>query len=132
MRMILFLLTLSAASLGLASGARADCDSANTQMEINTCLDRERERADNRLNETYANAIAAMRGLDAALPVGDRGAEDALRAAQRAWIAFRDSACEAESFLMRGGSGESMVILSCLGRLTEARIADLEILAETR
>lgn len=132
MRPIPFLLLATASTLGIATAAHADCDNAYMQAEITLCLEEERARADARLNEVYAEAMTALRAMDAALSPEDRGAEMALRAAQRNWIIFRDTACEAEGYLMRGGSGETMVVVGCQARLTEARIADLEILTETR
>ena len=82
--------------------------------------------ADADLNAAYAEARAAMRRRDAGQTPD---AEDALRATQRAWITFRDLACAAEGFAVRGGSAEPMVVLMCQTRLTYARTSDLRSLA---
>ena len=54
----------------------------------------------------------------------------ALRDAQRAWIAFRDRACEVEGMRYEGGSIQPMIVAGCLERLTRARSEDLRLLAE--
>ncbi|MFD1910633.1 lysozyme inhibitor LprI family protein [Halodurantibacterium flavum] len=109
----------------------AACANATTQADLTACAGARRDRADALLNDAYAQAVAAMRDLDAdpvqpgAQPLA---AEETLRAAQRAWIAYRDAACEAEGLRHAGGSIRSMMILDCHTRLTEARTADLRFL----
>jgi uncharacterized protein YecT (DUF1311 family) len=108
----------------------ADCGAAATQLDMNICADRAWKAADDALNAAYAMARDRMRALDASLPAADRGAEAALRDAQRAWITFRDAACAAEGFVYAGGSIRPMVVSLCLARLTAARTADLRALTE--
>lgn len=96
-----------------------------TQRDMNACAAADLARVDEDLNAAYADARAAMRLRDAGLSADQTGAEIALRDAQRAWISFRDLACAAEGFVVRGGSIEPLVVLMCKTRLTEARIADL-------
>jgi uncharacterized protein YecT (DUF1311 family) len=113
---------------GAASSVQAqaaDCDDAMTQMEMNDCAAEEFAAADADLNAAYQEARAAMQQIDRNLDASQRGAESALRAAQRAWISFRDAACAAEGFQMRGGSAEPLVIYGCLSRLSEQRAQDL-------
>ena len=50
-----------------------------------------------------------------------KGADKALLAAQRAWIAYRDSQCELAGFEARGGSMEPMLVSGCLADLTRKR-----------
>jgi len=94
------------------------------------CAEQDWMAADADLNAAYAAAQAAMKAVDANLPVSLRGASVALRDAQRAWIPFRDAACAAEGYQMRGGSAEPMVIYGCRARVTQTRAADLWTLAE--
>ncbi|MEQ8367703.1 MAG: lysozyme inhibitor LprI family protein [Roseicyclus sp.] len=89
------------------------------QQGINLCLAAEYERADADLNAVYQAARAGTGETMSSL----------LRDAQRAWIPFRDAACEAEAEYMRGGSGEPMMRFSCLIRLTKARTDDLRAFA---
>ncbi|WP_240335391.1 lysozyme inhibitor LprI family protein [Pseudotabrizicola algicola] len=115
---------------GAAQAQGLDCDNAMTQQAMNRCAALELEAADKDLNAAYAEARGAMRDLDTDLPPGLSGAELALRDAQRAWISYRDKACAAEGFLMRGGSAEPLLVLGCRLRLTEQRAEDLWSLAE--
>jgi len=113
-----------------ATAQNVDCDNAQMQIEINFCAEQEWIAADEDLNAAYRGARAHMRTIDADLPANLRGAEVQLRDAQRAWVTFRDAACAAEGFALRGGTAEAMVIYFCLARLTLQRTADLETLTE--
>ncbi len=107
-----------------------DCTAPQTQTDMTQCAVLDWQAADADLNVAYGKAVQAMQALDRDLPAGEAGAEAALRAAQRAWIAFRDAACTAEGFTMRGGTAEPMVVAICKARLTAARTQDLLILTE--
>jgi uncharacterized protein YecT (DUF1311 family) len=116
-----------------AAGAQAqevNCAAPVTQLDMNICADRAWKLADEDLNLAYGMARSLMRQTDAALPEGDRGAEVALRDAQRAWIAFRDAACRAEGYVWFGGSIRPLVVSTCLERMTRARTEELRVLAE--
>lgn len=119
------LLVLLALVPGAAVAQVVDCSNAVAQVEMTYCAEQDWLAADADLNAAYADARALMRDIDADLPKSQRGAELALRDAQRAWIVFRDQACAAEGFMMRGGSAEPMVIYGCRARLTEERTAGL-------
>jgi uncharacterized protein YecT (DUF1311 family) len=125
-----------AAALSLllsAAGAQAqqvNCAAPVTQLDMNFCADRAWKLADEDLNLAYGMARSLMRQTDSALPAADRGAEVALRDAQRAWIAFRDAACSAEGYVYVGGSIRPLVVLNCLERMTRARTEELRTLAE--
>ncbi|MFN7224250.1 MAG: lysozyme inhibitor LprI family protein [Paracoccaceae bacterium] len=107
----------------------ADCDNAMTQSQMNTCAALDFEMADSDLNAAYGMARGAMKRLDDQLDADLRGAETTLRDAQRAWITFRDAACAAEGFQMRGGSAEPLLVYGCMSRLTSQRARDLWDLA---
>ena len=50
-----------------------------------------------------------------------------MRAAQRAWVAFRDAGCKgAMPMEWSGGSGTSAAVLICMREKTEARTKDLK------
>ena len=108
-----------------------DCANAQAQMEMNFCARQEWQVADADLNDAYKSAMALMKTIDADLPKAERGAEDSLRAAQRAWVTFRDAACTAEGYPMHGGSAEPMVVNGCLAQLTRQRAKSLWELAAT-
>ena len=125
-KMLAFVLPAVLAMPALAQAP--DCAEAVTQADLNACTHAEWQAADAELNAAYGVAMAQMKALDAAYPEAERGAVAALRQAQRNWIAFRDAACEAEAWTVRGGSMEPMVRFGCLGRLTAARSMDLQAL----
>jgi uncharacterized protein YecT (DUF1311 family) len=125
----------AALALGLCAAAAAqaqevDCAAPVTQQDSNFCADRAWKLADEDLNLAYGMARSLMQQTDAALPQADRGAEVALRDAQRAWITFRDAACRAEGYVFFGGSIRPLVVSNCLERMTRARTEDLRALAE--
>lgn len=105
--------------------ADIDCINTMVQQEMNLCAEQEWMDADADLNAAYKGAVAVMQGYDSDLPKTERGAEANLRAAQRAWVTFRDAACAAEGYAMHGGSAEPLLIYGCRARLTRQRSEDL-------
>lgn len=123
-------LVLAAAMIGgPALAQQVDCTAPQLQMEMTYCAEQEYIAADARLNAAYAEARARMRAIDADLAQDQKGAEEHLKQAQRAWITFRDAACTAEGYKYYGGSMEPMVIYACQARLTDQRAVDLAALA---
>ncbi len=114
---------------GAAQAQALNCREAMTQQDMNACAALDHEAADKDLNAAYAQARAFMRRMDTELTASQSGAEVALREAQRAWIPYRDKACLAEGFMMRGGSAEPMLVLGCKARLTQQRAQELWTLA---
>lgn len=102
-----------------------DCAQAVTQLDLNLCAEADWQRADRDLNEAYAAAMDLLKSWEGDLPENLRGGPETLRTAQRAWISYRDAACAAEGYAMRGGSAEPLLVYGCLARLTEARARDL-------
>lgn len=96
----------------------SECDNAGTQSEMNQCADIEFAQVDSQLNEAYQELREAYQAADGAAP--------ALRAAQRAWVTFRDAEC-AITRLSSGGTSEHMVVTQCLSRLTATRLTDLRV-----
>lgn len=105
-------------SSGFASASGA-CNNANTQLELTQCTARSYQLADNELNEAYQALISQL----------SQSSRDKLRAAQRAWIVFRDAECAYESSAVEGGSAQPMVRSGCLQVLTEQRTQRLHELA---
>ena len=111
--------------LSLAAQDQLNCAAPQTQTDMNICAGRAFEAADAALNAAYKTAMAEMKATDANLPPELKGAAKALREGQRAWITYRDKACEAYGFLARGGSLESMLVGSCRTDVTRARTKEL-------
>jgi uncharacterized protein YecT (DUF1311 family) len=112
---------------------KLDCENAVTQAEMNMCAAMDYEKADAELNKIYAEVRGNMREWDRELSgMGAEmaGAEKALTAAQRGWIAYRDGACELAGFEARGGSMEPMVVSGCLAEMTTRRTAELKKIIE--
>ena len=112
--------------------ALADCSDPQSQSEMNICAHEAYMVADKELNEIYPRAMASMKEIDQYLEANLKGAAQTLREAQRAWITFRDKACEANGFQARGGTMESMLVGGCLARLTRERTQHLRELVNNR
>ncbi|WP_306142302.1 lysozyme inhibitor LprI family protein [Roseibium sp. MMSF_3412] len=106
-----------------------DCANPVSQVEMTYCAEQDWLEADAALNTVYGLAMAKMRETDGYLPDNLKGAANALRDAQRAWIPYRDKACAAYGYLARGGTLEPQPIYSCRADLTRSRVGELEELA---
>ncbi len=109
-----------------------NCADPQNQAEMNICAGIDFRRADNDLNAAYRVAIAAAQASDrefrAMGVTGDTrpGYEAVLRAAQRAWLTYREQHCTWQGYNdARGGSMESMVYGGCMAAVTRARIREL-------
>lgn len=96
------------------------CARAQTQVEMNQCAIKEYEKADGELNRVYREVMAALRPE----------IQEKLKAAQRAWIAYRDAHCDCASFDYSGGSIYPLVYYNCLRDLTMARITEIQQLLQ--
>jgi uncharacterized protein YecT (DUF1311 family) len=92
-------------------------ETAQTQLDMQFCVDARYKVADARLNEVYKRLTPLTH---------DAEEKSKLVKAQRAWIAFRDTECAWEGDKYRGGSLEPYEAVSCLLRLTEQRTQELE------
>lgn len=106
----------------------ADCSEALSTVEMNKCADQEFDKADAELNRVYAKAIAAVPGMATDnSPFDAKSWEAALRASQRAWLAFRDAECEEHvAKFWGGGTGATVDILGCKTEKTEQRTKELK------
>lgn len=94
-----------------------------TQHDMNQCAYQGWMAADGDLNDTYKWAMQVARGWS-------DGAAEALRNAQRAWIPYRDAACEAEGYLFEGGSMQPLIVMSCKEHLTRQRTEEMRAVYE--
>lgn len=113
-----------------AAAQEVDCANAMAQADLNACAYQEWDAADADLNAVYRQAMALLQDWDANLPADEQGGAKALKEAQRAWITFRDKACEAEGYAMKGGSAEPLLVYGCMRVLTEERTAHLTGMVE--
>lgn len=104
-----------------------DCREPTTTVEINFCADETYQASDAALNAVYQKALAGIRASDLAPPHDRKSWEEALRASQRAWVAFRDADCKgAVPMEWSGGSITTSAVLGCMTQLTDARVKDLK------
>lgn len=109
------------------TAAALDCSNASNTHEMNQCADRDFQAADAKLNRVYQSTLAAMRESEQSPPYDAKSWENALRAAQRAWVAYRDAECkDLVPMEWTGGTGTTVAVLGCMTEKTEQRIKDLE------
>ncbi len=103
-----------------SSRAPADCSQLDTTLDIRVCLSKQYDAADAALNAAYREVMAQLRRSDQeAADGGDRAGT--LRAAQRAWIPFRDASCKLAGAVAYGGTLAPVLELNCLVDITERR-----------
>jgi uncharacterized protein YecT (DUF1311 family) len=119
-RLSMLLLTFSAASPVFAE----NCQNAQTTIEMNACAGENYKAADRDLNRAFARAISAAKESDRNVQGVDDSYEQALREAQRAWIAFRDADCKPAPREL-AGSISTMEQLDCLTEKTVQRTKEL-------
>ena len=118
-------------SLALAAALMAqptDCRDPQDQTSMNICAAQAYRAADADLNRVWAQALARVQRLDRESAHGE--AERRLRAAQRAWLAFRDAQCQVAGLDALGGSMEPLLVGGCLRDLTERRTNELHMLLQ--
>ncbi|OCW55529.1 lysozyme inhibitor LprI family protein [Hoeflea olei] len=130
-------IALMLAAMPARAQEEANCIDPQTQMELTYCAGLDFEAADKDLNALWPKVVAAAKSsdeyvADQARSMGVPTTLEALRAAQRAWIAFRDAQCEYEAYEMFGGTGQPMLGSMCLARLTRERIDLLKQALESR
>lgn len=97
--------------------AEPGCPGTN-QVEMNECAAASFKKADAELNKLYKMQIDRLE---------DEDAKQRLRDAQRAWIAFRDTACLYEAGPPdESGSIWALEHFSCLNYHTRKRIEDMK------
>jgi uncharacterized protein YecT (DUF1311 family) len=89
------------------------------------------QQSDSLLNEEFSKLIALSKPSDSYYVHKGLPTEvERLRAAQRAWITYRDKSCEYESPLsppgVQGGSSEGEGRYLCLTEFTDARLRQLQ------
>ena len=109
-----------------------DCDDPQDQQRMNFCASLDFAAAAAALDAQWELTAAAMKAADAE---ADREYDrqpshyETLVEGQRAWLAYRDAQCLAESFAMRGGSMQPLIEYSCKAYMTELRIQQLRDMA---
>lgn len=116
--------TLSAAA---DDRRRVNCRSAMSTYEMNICAQRDFDAADAKLNTSYKAALSAVSDMAGDKPYDVKSWQAALRASQRAWIAFRDAECNGHvAMFWTGGTGATVDILGCMTEKTKQRTVELD------
>jgi uncharacterized protein YecT (DUF1311 family) len=126
---------LTAVALSFMSPAAAaepadppvDCASASSTYEINYCSEQDFEKADEELNAIYKKALASIpKQASDESRFDAKHWEDALRASQRAWLAYRDAECSTHvPMFWTGGTGTTAAVIGCQTQKTKARVEEL-------
>jgi uncharacterized protein YecT (DUF1311 family) len=120
------LLICSPATLRVHADEPIDCANAGTTVEMNFCADKDFRAADEKLNAVYKRVLARISEGDLEKPYDRVSWEEAMRASQRAWVAFRDADCKgAVPMEWSGGTGTTSAVLGCMAGKTDARIKEL-------
>lgn len=123
---VLTLLLLIAGVLPALAQDDVDCTNAMAQQDMNYCAAKDFEAADTELNAVWKEARTAAKAIDAEQTEEYwKGADKALLAGQRGWIAYRDGQCELYGFEARGGSMEPMLVSGCKAEMTRGRTKEL-------
>jgi uncharacterized protein YecT (DUF1311 family) len=93
------------------------CPNAETTVEMVACLD-ERLKATEKVLETH---LTEARRIWGDVPE----VLQAVNHAQEAWTKFRESQCDAETEVYKGGSIQPVVLLGCWQRLSGQRICEI-------
>ncbi len=101
--------------IGLISDPCIDKDTATAVA----CQERETRIWDERLNASFKDARAHV----------DAATGEALKAAQRAWIAFRDAKCAVSEIEYGGGSMATVMVADCKRTETGRRALEMQAIA---
>jgi uncharacterized protein YecT (DUF1311 family) len=116
------LLILSAAQVMFGAQQDSCYDAAKSQVDLNHCASNEYTNADKKLNEVYQQVLKQYASNSIFVAK--------LKAAQRAWLTFRDAELQAlypaENKLAEYGSSWPMCRGQQLARLTDARTHELQ------
>ena len=117
-RPILLILALLLSSISIAGQKPKDdpCANAQSQLEMNMCWGNQYKAADAQLNAAYREFNSKLNPEETAQ----------LKAAQLAWIKFRDANCEFVADAYKGGSIRPMIAAMCLADVTNARTSELK------
>ncbi|WP_149538050.1 lysozyme inhibitor LprI family protein [Siccirubricoccus phaeus] len=121
--MIRIVLAVALTGLRLSAAQAAECaDGARTQADMTACAERAHRASDGELNALYQQIERRLSD--------DADTRRRLVAAQRAWVAFRDSECQFMASPAQGGTAYPMVYSGCLADLTQKRVGDLRRLLQ--
>lgn len=123
------------ACIGQGSDACMTGELGGSNAGMGLCYGGERDWWDARLNAAFQILLKAEEAAEADAKKFGYAAPptvEPLRQMQRAWIGFRDAACEYEHATWGGGSGGPVAVAACQMRLTAEQALALEARAKRR
>lgn len=93
-----------------------DCETTEVDAELLQCAGHDLEQNQKRLEGLVAQSLDA-------LPVGARPLFDQ---AEKAWVNYRDAACQWNAYDMASGKTSDLIRATCLADLTSARVEEME------
>ncbi|HEX7297098.1 MAG TPA: lysozyme inhibitor LprI family protein [Pyrinomonadaceae bacterium] len=103
----------------ISNGPKAqqkDPCAGETTFEMRQCAGKKYKQADDELNKIYQRLMSKLSADEKA----------SLKTAQQAWLKYRDTNCDFESFLYRGGTMAPLVGTQCLVDMTILRTKELK------
>jgi uncharacterized protein YecT (DUF1311 family) len=91
------------------------CEEAVTTAAMRACEDSHYQIAQRELNAAYQSLMKTL----------DRGHQQKLRLAERAWLRYRDSNADFQASLVQGGTLAPLVRITVLTDMTNARTQEL-------
>ena len=91
------------------------CANAQSQAEMTICWGNQYRAADAKLNQVYRQFTAKL----------DDAEKTQLKAAQTAWLKYRDANCEFVADQYKGGTMRPMIAAICLADVTDSRTKEL-------
>ena len=96
---------------------RKDPCKGETTYEMKECSAKKYKQADDELNKLYHLLMSKLT---------DDGHKTSLKTAQQAWLKYRDTNCDFESYLNRGGSIYSVIVTECMTSMTTSRTKEMK------
>lgn len=88
-----------------------------TTAEMKQCTAKTFKKADDELNKVYRELMSKL---------ADEGHKASLKTAQQSWLKYRDSNCDFEAYLNRGGTIYSVVVSDCMTKMTASRTKEMK------
>lgn len=111
-------------SITQAREPTCDRSSLNTQ-DVAMCLQADLEKADRQLNRRYQQLYQSLLAEGTELTPENKDAAKQLKLAQKQWLRFIETDCNAKYQLARAGTARNVVQISCLLEHTKLRTRQL-------
>ena len=115
--------------IGLGAASCLEGEAGKSTVGYGACMSAEWQDWDDRLNEIYSVVLQQQRTFGEDLKAHNPAfpnPDEVMRDMQRAWISYRDLACEWEYLQWSGGTGAGPASAECMMRLTAEQVLFLE------